>query len=151
MLAMPATTRPCHRVRFAAAVLLAVTTTGLTVPGVAVTPLNVRLAAASRNDLVDRLQAVELPAVAHNSILLGLAGVLGSGNEPLRYVYSPPAAHLPHVTAASTVDANGCRAVVLNGTYPQSDNANVLVEGTYCLAQGQEWHATAQVVTRLRR
>lgn len=75
MLAMPATTRPCHRVRFAAAVLLAATTTGLTVPGVAVTPLNVRLAAASRNDLVDRLQAVELPAVAHNSILLGLAAV----------------------------------------------------------------------------
>ena len=115
------------------------------------TPLNVRLAATSRTDLLQRLQAVELPAVAHNSVLLSLTGVLGPGTEPLRYNYAPPAPHLPTIVAASTVDENGCRAVMLNGNYPQNAQLTFLVEGTYCFTEGQEWHATAQTVTKRSR
>ncbi len=118
---------------------------------VAVTPLNVRLASASRNDLVQQLQAVELPAVTHNSVLLSLAAVLGPGKEPIHYNYSPPAPHLPTITAVSTVNENSCRAVVLNGTHAQSANVSFLVEGTYCLNEVQEWLAKVQTVTKLRR
>jgi hypothetical protein len=113
-------------------------------PGVAVTPLTPRLAAATQQALLAGLTRAGLPDVAQNSVVIAVTAALGFEPKATTFTHEQAAPHLPRVVVGAEPAADGCARVDARVTL---DPAALRVRGTYCLVGAAEWRSVDQVVT----
>jgi len=115
----------------------------------AVTPLTPHLTKESRQELLMRLDEAGFPEVGQNSVLIALAGTLGSGASDNAYSYDMPYPQLPKVEGRSVPSPTlpGCATVVLVASYAApATPMRIHLRGIYCLVGPAEWQAREQVL-----